>query len=172
MKTRFMGLSVIVIGLVCGQSLAGNIDLADKYAWSSHTGWQNYSPTHGGVTVVRNGANSYLTGTVWTENAGWMKLGSGTGPYNNTGPADWGVNMDVSGNLSGYAWSRHVGWVNFHSTHGQVTINTGTGRFDGYAWGENIGWIHFKNDSPTYNVRTTAFDIAPPLAGPTLFRFR
>ena len=64
-----------------------------------------------------------------------------------------------------------MGWINFHSTHGQVTIDTGSGRFDGYAWGENIGWIHFKNAAPAYNVRTTAGD-ALPVPGPTVFMFQ
>ena len=169
MNARFMGLTVIVIGLVCARALAANIDSTDKYAWSSQTGWQNYNPTHGGVTVVSAGANGYLAGYVWTENAGWIKLGAGTGPYNNTGPTDWGVNMDASGNLSGYAWSKQVGWINFHPTHGQVTVNTGTGRFDGFAWGENIGWIHFQNASPAYNVRTTTFDWVPPRG--TIYNF-
>ena len=171
MNGRSAGLSVVLMFWICGQSDAASIDPADKYAWSSHTGWQNYSPTHGGVTVVTNGANGYLAGFAWSESVGWVKLGAGTGPYANTSPSDWGVNMDATGNLSGYVWSRHVGWINFHSTHGQVTIDTATGRFDGYAWGENIGWIHFKNASPAYNVRTTAFD-APPVLGPTVFMFQ
>jgi hypothetical protein len=166
-------LGAAVWAAVCAAAVAANIDLANKYAWSSHGGWENYNSTHGGgVTVVSAGANSYLTGYVWTENVGWIKLGSGTGPYANSGPADWGVNMDASGNLSGYAWSSHCGWINFHPTHGQVTVNTSTGRFDGYAWGENIGWIHFQNAAPTYNVRTTAFDSAPTLPQGTIFKFQ
>ena len=80
--------------------------------------------------------------------------------------------MDTGGNLSGYAWSKHEGWVNFHPTHGQVTVDTGTGRLDGYAWGENIGWIHFKGLSPAYNVRTTVFDLAPSLWSGTGFKFK
>jgi hypothetical protein len=155
-----------------GRTVTGGIDPANKYAWSSHTGWENFKPTHGGVTVVRAGANGYLTGYVWAENVGWIKLGAGTGPYANTGAGDWGVNMDASGNLSGYAWSSHVGWINFHPSHGQVTVSTGTGRFDGFAWGENIGWIHFKGVSPAYNVRTTVFDLAPVLWRGSDFRFR
>ena len=172
MNTRLVNAAAVVIGLLCVAALAANIDNADKYAWSSQAGWQNHSPTHGGVTAVTNGANSYLTGYVWTENVGWIKLGSGTGPYANTGPTDYGVNMDASGNLSGYAWSSHAGWVNFNPTHGQVTVNTGTGRFDGFAWGENIGWVHFRNAVPAYNVRTTAFDTAPTQPKGTLFKFR
>jgi hypothetical protein len=155
-----------------GRLVTGGIDPTNKYAWSSHTGWQNWAPTHGGVTVVNAGANGYLTGFVWTENAGWIKLGAGPGPYANTGAGDWGVNMDASGNLSGYAWSSHVGWINFHPTHGQVTVDTGTGRFDGFAWGENIGWIHFKNASPAYNVRTTVFDLLSSVWSGSGFTFK
>ena len=165
-------LGAAVWAAVCAAAVAANIDPANKFAWSSHTGWQNYGPTHGGVTVVTNGASGYLTGYVWTENVGWIKLGVGTGPYANTGPTDYGVNMDASGNLFGYAWSSHFGWINFHSTHGQVTVNTGTGRFDGYAWGENIGWIRFQSVAPAYNVRTTAFDSGPTQPKGTLFKFR
>jgi len=143
-----------------------NIDPTEKNAWSSQAGWINCGPTHGGVTVVRKGANSYLSGYAWTENVGWIKLGAGTGPYANTAAGNYGVNMDADGNLSGYAWSSQIGWINFHSTHSQVTVNTDTGRFDGYAWGENIGWIHFQNAAPSYNVRTTA------LPRGTIFEFQ
>ena len=59
-------------------------------------------------------------------------------------------------------------------THGGVPVASAGADscLTGYVWTENAGWIHFKNASPAYNVRTTAFDVAPPLAGPTLFRFR
>ena len=158
MNARLVGLSIVVLSFVCAQATAANIDPADKNAWSSQTGWVNASPTHGGLTVVADGENGYLSGFAWSENVGWIKLGAGVGPYANTGAGDWGVNMDASGNLSGYAWSSHAGWINFHSTHSQVSIDTDTGRFDGYGWGENIGWIHFKGITPAYNVRTKTFD--------------
>ena len=62
---------------------------------------------NGSVTVVLDGANSYLKGYAWAERVGWIKLGAGagSGPYANTDPTTWGVNMDGAGNLSGYAWS-------------------------------------------------------------------
>jgi hypothetical protein len=94
--------------------------------------------------------------------------------FRNASPAYNVKTTFVLGNIdsaNAYAWSSHTGWQNFSPTHGQVTIDTGTGRFDGFAWAENIGWIHFQNASPVYNVRTTAFD-APPVLGPTVFRFR
>lgn len=106
----------------------------------------------GGVTV----GSTYLSGYAWAENIGWIKLGSGTGPYANTTSANWGVNRDSStGALSGYAWSENAGWINFgitaYNTSG-VTINTTTLKFDGYAWAENAGYIHFQNASPEYFV--------------------
>jgi hypothetical protein len=133
----------------------GNTDPSDKYAWSSQTGWLNFSPTHGGVTVVKAGANGFLAGYVWAENVGWIKLGAGVGngPYANTSAGNWGVNMDATGNLSGYGWSSQAGWINFHPTHGGAAVSPATGCFDGYAWGENIGWVHFQNTAPQYNVR-------------------
>ncbi len=169
MKKRLIW--IWVIALLCMVAEAGNIDPAERFTWSSQTGWQNWAPTHGGgVTVVSAGADGYLSGYVWAENIGWIKLGSGTGLYANNGFTEWGVNMDASGKLSGYAWSSQTGWINFHSSHGQVTVNTTTGRFDGYAWGENIGWIHFRNAEPEYNVRTTVFEGIPKSG--TMYKFR
>jgi len=171
---RVAGASIVVVLLAAGLVwAAGNIDSSDKYAWSEVSGWQNWNPTHGGVTVHDNGASSYLSGYAWCENIGWVKLGDGTGPYANNSATDWGVNMDASGNLSGYAWSEVAGWINFNPTHSQVTINTSTGAFDGYGWCENTGWVHFKNTSPAYNVKTSAF-AGPPPAGTqgTIFRLR
>ena len=154
--TRWMAVFVVVLFLVSGICMAeGNIDPTEKYSWSSQAGWLNFSPTHGGVTVVPDGANGYLKGFVWAENIGWIKLGagSGAGPYANTSAADWGVNMDAAGNLSGYGWTSHAGWINFHPAHGQATIDPVTGAFGGVAWGENVGWISFRGDSPAYGVR-------------------
>jgi hypothetical protein len=93
------------------------------------------------------------------ENVGWVQLGSGTGPYANTGSNNWGVNMDRRGNLSGYAWSPNVGWINFCPTNSQVTITPATGQFAGYAWAENCGWIHFQNALPAYDVATAPFGL-------------
>ena len=143
---------VICFGLFNLQPEAaeGNIDNTYKYAWSENSGWENFRPTHGGVTVN----DAYLSGYAWTENVGWVKLGSGTGPYANTTSANWGVNHNsTTGALSGYAWSENVGWINFSPTHSEVTIDTSTLKFDGYAWAENLGYIHFQNASPEYYVK-------------------
>ncbi|MES0336447.1 MAG: hypothetical protein SFH39_08850 [Candidatus Magnetobacterium sp. LHC-1] len=137
---------------------ASTIDTTNKYAYDENTGGFNFNPTNGSVSFTYNGANSYLSGYLWSENIGWIRLAYNTsGPYTNTNTTNWGVNSDASGNLSGYAWSENAGWIKFNPTGSGVTINTTTGSFDGYAWGENIGYIHFKNVSPAYNVVTTNF---------------
>ena len=138
-----------LFGLTTAWASEGNIDTNNKYAWAENVGWLNCRPTNGGVTVH----GTYLSGYAWDENIGWIRLGSGTGPYNNTTNLNWGVNRDSgTGALSGYAWSENAGWINFNPTNSQVIINTSTGSFDGYAWAENVGWIHFQYDDPPYNV--------------------
>ena len=159
METSIRGISTLFLTCILLCSLfdpttagasEGNIGTTYKYAWSENSGWLNFRPTNGGVTV--NG--TYLSGYAWAENIGWIKLGSGTGPYNNTTNSNWGVNRDSNtGALSGYAWSENAGWINFSPSDSQVTINTTTGSFDGYAWAENVGWIHFKYDDPEYYVQ-------------------
>jgi hypothetical protein len=138
---------ITTMALLCSLVLpaavfAWNISATDKYAWSENTGWLNFGPSTGGVTVYP----AYLSGYAWLQNIGWIKLGANAGgPYANTTAADWGVNRESGGNLSGYAWSETAGWINFEPTHGGVTINPVSGLFDGYAWGENIGWISFRS---------------------------
>ena len=140
--------------------------------WSPSSGWQNWAPAHGGATVVVDGDAGYLGGDVWCENVGWMRLGCGKGPYANSSPSNWGVNMDSAGRLSGYAWSRHVGWMNFRPSHGGVSVDRTSGRFDGRAWSENVGWVSFKGVSPEYNVRTLAFGDARDRFTGTVIMFR
>jgi len=152
-----IGLAVLVV-FPAAVRATGNIDPANKYAWSANAGWLNCNPDNGGVTV--NAAGGYLAGFAWGENIGWVQLGSGTGPYSNTSSNNWGVNMDGRGNLSGYAWSPNVGWLNFQSTFSQVTVTPATGQFAGYAWAENCGWVHFRNASPAYGVATTPFRLS------------
>jgi|GEM_PF-2305682 len=127
----------------------GNISPGDKYGWSESTGWVNFRPTHGGVTVH----DTFLSGYAWSGNIGWIKLGNGNaGPYLNSDARNWGVNKDSSGNLSGCAWSEAAGWINFDPSHSRVTIDS-EGSFDGYAWSQNAGWIHFGNRASAYSVR-------------------
>ncbi|MFK5970652.1 MAG: hypothetical protein QM487_11105 [Candidatus Marithrix sp.] len=51
---------------------ASNIDVNNKYAWSSTSGWINFRPTHGGVTIYPD----HLEGYAFAANIGWIKLGS------------------------------------------------------------------------------------------------
>jgi hypothetical protein len=133
-----------------------NIHTDEKYAWAENTGWINFRPTDGGVTVH----DGYLTGYAWAENMGWIKLAyNDNGPYDNDAVDNWGVNAESNGNLSGYAWSDTTGWINFNPSNSRVTFDIETGSFDGYAWSENAGWIHFKNSSPAYNVTTPRLSI-------------
>lgn len=133
-------------------SAGGNIDDESKYACLENCGWVNFNPTHGGVMVY----DTYLAGYAWASNIGWIKFGSGPGPYQNTTANSWGVNRDMAtGALSGFAWSENAGWINFNPTGSGVTIDPETGKFDGYAWSENLGWIHLKSPVGLYGVVTT-----------------
>jgi hypothetical protein len=124
----------------------------NHYAYGENAGWVDFSPAGGNVMVGDNG----LSGDVWSENTGWIKLGNDNGPpYNNTSSSDWGVN-NSGGNLSGYAYSENAGWVNFGSStiSGRpfgVSIDS-SGNFSGYAYSENLGWISFSGSG--YNVYT------------------
>ena len=149
---------IVVIQFVClsGVGLnnalaASNISESEKYAWSENVDWQNWRSYYAQATVETN----YLTGFVWAENIGWIKLGvDAGGPYLNTDETNWGVNRNESdGTLSGYAWSENAGWINISPMYGGVTIDKNDPyKFNGYAWSENVGWIHFQNASPSYAV--------------------
>lgn len=144
-----VGLAVLLAAAVVWAE--GNIDPAQKFAWSENAGWVNFAPTNGGVTVT---AGQGLSGYAWAENLGWIQLAAVGSTYQNTTKDDWGVRL-IGTTLHGFAWSENAGWVNFAPQYGGVTIQS-DGRFDGYAWGENVGWMHFKNATPIYGVRTTA----------------
>ena len=146
----------LLIGLGIGlpnanATLLGQVSNTNKYAWSESSGWQNFQPTYGGVTINTD----HLTGYAWAANIGWVKLGAAAGgPYANSSATNWGVNRDAAtGNLSGYAWSERVGWIKFQTGLSQVNIDPATGDFSGYAYSGAIGYIHFKNASPLYKVQ-------------------
>ncbi|MEW6709862.1 MAG: InlB B-repeat-containing protein, partial [Candidatus Riflebacteria bacterium] len=127
--------------------------LADgRYGWSENSGWLDFSPTQASATA-RLGKTGYLTGMIWHENIGWIKLGvSGiTPPYANNAVNNWGVNLDEAGRLSGYAWSENAGWINFSATSADAVLNQTTGLMSGSAWSENLGW--FKFSGSLYNVK-------------------
>ena len=164
--TRFWqrGILFLLVWLACGLPNAfavglGEINATNKQAWSETSGWLNFKPTNGGVTVHAQ----YLSGYAWAANVGWIKLGAdGGGPYANTTATNWGVNRDEEGNLSGYAWGENIGWINFDHSQGQVTIDPDTGEFDGYAWSANIGYIHLQNADPAYKVQSSTVVVSAP----------
>jgi hypothetical protein len=119
-----------------------NINSNNKYAWSNTSGWIDFNPNHGGVTVFQD----HLEGYAWSETIGWIKLNN--------------VINDGQGNLSGSGWNPNFGSIIFKSDHSQVTINLETGDFNGYAWSESIGWISFNGKS--YKVQMKLPEPPPP----------
>jgi len=131
----------------------GNINSTNKYSYNENIGWQNFRPSSSGITVK----SSELSGYLWCENIGWVKL-KGTAQDSTA----YGVTNDGSGNLSGYGWSENAGWINFAPTGvtgaNAAKINTTTRQFSGYVWGENCGWIKLSGtaqDATAYYVQTT-----------------
>ncbi|MCK5148370.1 hypothetical protein KAR48_16555 [bacterium] len=141
-----------------GSAQLSNIDNTYKWAWGSNIGWVNFNSAHGGVWVY----DDHLEGYAYSESIGWIRMGTHTGggphTYANTAKDNYGVNRDENGRFSGYAWSTNAGWVNFNPTHGQVSLEPGTGCLLGYAWCESVGWIHFKYAGPSvyYSVQTAS----------------
>jgi len=165
------GALVLLLWLFGGLSSAfavqsGLISDTNKHAWSENSGWLNFKPADGGVTVY----DTYLAGYVWAANVGWIKLGSTAtnGTYGNTTSSNWGVNRNATtGVLSGYAWSENVGWISFNHDQGHVTISPSTGDFSGYAWSANIGYIHFANTAPvSYKVQVNVAAMPASLTVP------
>jgi len=161
-RTR-LARSLLALGVLSGcGAQAGNIDTNSKHAWSENARWIDFMPTGGGVTVHIAGPNSYLSGLAWSDKFGWIKFGSdGGGPYANDSTNNWGVNMNVAGELSGCAWGENIGWIEFDSEHSDVSVDTTTGAFEGMAWAKNVGYIRFEGTVPAYAVRTTVFDGEP-----------
>ncbi len=84
------------------------------------------------VKISQAGAGHNVLGFAWSENIGWISFNSdncdtdnngfidtdatvlGCGGDNSTDVAfDYGVNVDLAGNVSGYAWSENIGWISF-----------------------------------------------------------
>lgn len=146
---------------------ASGVNSTNKFAFGENVGWLNFAPSNSLVEVHLDGTVGYLTGHAWAENIGWIKLGSGMGPYHNTASNNWGVNLDVPGSkLSGYAWSENTGWISFEGSQHSVRIDLTTGLLSGYAWGENIGWISMSGVAPDYGVELEVVPTAPLIVNP------
>ena len=136
----------LVVWIWNGVTLAqSNIDPGHAFSWGENIGWLNWRCDPENGVVVRT---QYLSGYIWAENAGWIDLGDGNGPYGNGGDTDFGVNLLPNGDLDGLAWGENIGWINFNTAgHApdQARFDFVAGRFRGYAWGENIGWINLNH---------------------------
>jgi PKD repeat protein len=153
----------LLLAIEAAHGATGTIDSTAKYAYSENAGWLNFASTDASATVTRTALNGYA----WCETVGWISLGSGTGPFGNTGANDWGVNVAYSANvpgggvLSGYGWSENSGWINFAPKDGGVAIGA-DGTFDGFAWSETLGYIHFDKTSAV-SVKTAPLNNPPSL---------
>ena len=142
--------------LVCGGATfaATTIDSANAFAWGGNAGEFNWRPSLADGVVT---GEYVCSGMVWSANAGWINLGSGTPAngirYQNTDGADSGVNLLADGSLRGLAWSANIGWVNFEAT-GNPRIDLATGILSGYAWAANASWLTL-DDGGTHFVVTT-----------------
>ena len=69
----------------------------------------------------------------WSENLGWLNLGTSGGNVHVTDTA-----------LTGYIWSTEYGWINLNPSANTNVTNDGAGNLSGYAFGQNCGWINFN----------------------------
>ncbi len=141
--------AILLLLLVGAPLLAQtNIDPTNKYAWGENIGWTNWRDANGGADGVFVGA-TFLSGQVWSESRGWINVGNGAGPYANTDDTNFGVNIDLNGDLNGFAWGENMGWINFGwATAGnpdRPRFDAGAGRFRGFAWSEQDGWINLDD---------------------------
>ncbi|MBL9030416.1 MAG: hypothetical protein JNM80_01740 [Phycisphaerae bacterium] len=137
-----------------------SVDPVNKYCWQENVGYLNWRDANSAAAGARD-MGAFLTGFVWGENIGWVRLGgtpaNGIQFANATG-GDAGVNVSAAGALSGYAWAENAGWINFSGgalASPPQPARIDAGRLKGYAWGENIGWINL-DDAAKY-VRLQCF---------------
>lgn len=137
-----------------------NVSSGSKFSWSENCGWMNWRDA--GSPLATQGVRlqgSFLTGSAWGENIGFISFGDGSPAnstsYANINAADFGVNVNTtSGELSGFAWGENTGWINFSggalaSPPNPARLDTAASRFRGFAWGENIGWVNL-DDAAAY----------------------
>jgi hypothetical protein len=160
---------IIVTAALLGAAAAGaraqdRISTDHFAAWCENIGWTNWASTPApGVVVVYP---SFLSGFVWSENAGWINLGDGTPTngiaYANATGADYGVNIAAgTGNLSGFGWGENIGHINFGggalATPPQpARYDAAARRFRGYAWSENAGWMNLDDATKFVGTRCVA----------------
>ena len=85
-----LSIVIFMAGMRVGVTFAENIDPNNdnsQFAYGENAGWLNFGPMGCGAEVT----DTAVTGHVWAENIGWIRLD----------PAFGGVAHDGSGNLSG-----------------------------------------------------------------------
>ena len=158
MRSIFKSLSVLSIFVLAFSTAvpfafaAGNISSTSKYSQMTKdldgdgtNDFINWNPTNGGATVT----DTAVTGYIWGESIGWIKLN----------PAHGGVTNDCSGNLGGTAWGAGIGWINFSPSHPTVSphINLATGEISGQVWSAAMGWIELASSDPSHPGLTTTW---------------
>lgn len=131
---------------------ATTVNPSNKFSYGANIGWIDWRGD------VANGAvigEFICTGNLYSANAGWIRLGSGTPAngirYQNNSASDYGVNHDGLGNLRGYAWGANFGWLTFTNRDATGAFFDGpkvdllTGRMSGFVWSANCGWISLSN---------------------------
>ena len=121
------------------------INLSNRMAYGANIGWID------GRGDSRHGAiiGEYVcSGYIYSANFGWIHLGTGRPAnriqYLNNSATDYGVNVDLEGNLRGYAYGANLGWIRFEDV-GVPRVDLATGIFTGFAWCGNWGWISLNS---------------------------
>ena len=159
-------LSLAVLTLASAANAQTNIDVTNKFAWCENVGWTNWrnagTPTGSQGALI---AGSFLSGFIWSENAGYFNLGDGTptggSAYANLNSSDFGVNILGDSRLGGLAWGENTGWMNFGpfaslASTQQARFDPASRRLRGYAWGENIGWVNLDDAVHFVGIRCPA----------------
>lgn len=138
-----------------GDTVTGNIDATNHWAWNDTVGWLDFSPVVVSSTnltkwAIITGDSSYISVDCATTPPSQTNICSTTGNY---------TVSDNSNNLAGFAWHDTYGWISFcgNASGGstwdgtkwncpasptyQVTVDPLTGNFSGWAWNDILGWI-------------------------------
>jgi hypothetical protein len=102
--------------VLCGSAQANTTGCA----WGENTGWANFDPTGGGVTVY----DDHLEGYVWAGNIGWIRLGTYTGGDAHTYASTTNLNYGVNNNGSCYF---HSGRRRSGRRHSEIKNETSSG---------------------------------------------
>src|SRR5262245_617248 len=127
-------ISLVLLGTSVFAIAASTIDPTNKYAYGANIGWIDW---RGDGTTGAIIGEYVCSGYIYSANAGWIYLGSGSPingiQYQNLAANDFGVNTDGFGNLRGYAYGANIGWINFEGT-GAPKVDLITGGLSGSIW--------------------------------------